>query len=380
MSAGDTIYVTTTVYDGEPDSLEQYTYAGAIMAERMSSTKLGSASLSFGQSPAATRPSTSTSAAGVACLGTSPAVKQCVLVPTTSGTLTVRARADGEEVYDSKPIKVSGLNLKCPASVERGKSATCVASGGTITGWKFEGTVNGTSFSRARTTNQTSTTWSGEMAVSGTVTVNAAGGGSASKTIDVTSRTWDSTQVPHVVKDLGVGPASTGLVLKDPATSLAQLGRTVTTYTSRLGRFTLIGDGPNTNITYAKLPPVDVESEVLINRAALKSTSVWMGWQPATRSGTDCSKADVAALVPSIEQHEGSVPNRFSHVSTTYSSMVDGLVSFFESFARVGPVDPSEVHRTIAILKNIASSNSRSITDNSYGNPFQPTCNFRFTP
>ena len=143
------------------------------------------------------------------------------------------------------------MKLSCPSSLTRGGSATCSVSsaptGATFSNWKFTDSSNNTV-----TNGQNTSSWSGTMVTSGTVSVTvSAGGGSTplSASITVNNRNWHTSpaspaEVPNgTFVTLPVPPQSSGndSGLGDSSWNAAYNGVSYSTITD---------GGPNQGYTY----------------------------------------------------------------------------------------------------------------------------------
>jgi hypothetical protein len=150
---------------------------------------------------------------------------------------------------------VNTMTLSCPASVTRAGSATCSVSsaptGATFSNWKFTDSSNNTV-----TNGQNTSSWSGTMVTSGTVSVTVAtGGGSTplSASITVTNRSWHTAPAtPAEVANgtfitLPVPPQNTGT---DSGLGYFQWHYVLNSGSQGLQYSTLNDNGPNQGYTY----------------------------------------------------------------------------------------------------------------------------------
>lgn len=262
------------------------------------------------------------------------------------------------------------IPLQCSTSVVRGQQATCTASAPdpntalVITSWTFHA-ATGTD-SVARSTGQTSLSWGGEMATSGRVqvrgTLNGAPASSLPALITVQPRPdWPLPPPPHdsiaIPSDLPIHPTSYDSMLGGGSYDVPMnLGP------SQL-HFVLDG-GPNDGYAYLASNPFSVDLLIKVNYEAMSTGSDFYLIQGTSRRRVGgkgggyfmCARSDIAALVPIIEQHEGTSPATMpnSHAAI-YARIADSLIQFAaESLAAPSDVlDPPAFQlRVKAIAKD----------------------------
>jgi hypothetical protein len=278
------------------------------------------------------------------------------------------------------------LNVTCDStSVVRGGAISCTAAPPTpgtlaIIGWSFTST-GGQRIERQ--VNPTSPTWSGTMALSGTIaaegTVDGVNG-TGSATVHVTSRTWtDSTLKSHMVL--------TPTTLSARPASMAGLGNFAGTLPldPDINRWlATIGDhGPNHDFSYLiGLPPITTTASQ-VNTNAINGDSIFYQVQEPKRKKIGqlwyCPKSVVTGVLFSlVEKHEGAVstPETFpnshaaifrAHVDSVAQKRYEPLVGFGGEDI-VGPV--STAIRIEATNESAAmdTSSRNYITYQSLGN------------
>lgn len=254
----------------------------------------------------------------------------------------------------------STIRLDCSPSVVRGQQATCTASlpdpNATlaVTGWTFHAAAGTDSVPRS--TNQTSTSWSGEMATSGRVvvrgTVNSVPGSSLPTMIAVQPRSdWPGSPtnvILAIAHPSGLQP--------QPKSFDGQLGAGSYALLMNLtpDQIHFVQDGgPNDEYAYLVGNPFKDSLIVEVNYEAMTTGSDFYLIQGTSRhrvggSGGGyymCARSDIAPLVPLIEQHEGTSPSTMpnSH-SAIFIRITDSLVRFVaESLAGPGATfDPND--------------------------------------
>jgi hypothetical protein len=217
---------------------------------------------------------------------------------------------------DAIPFQVS-----CTATVVRAEAVTCTATptdsgnGGAITGWKFYGPEN---YVHPRSTDTTSTTWSGKLLMSGHVEVRTTINGTPfplpirSNDIAVTPRDW--SQVSSTIR---FGQKSPSLLRDSVSTIERQLGRGNVALPA-LGipnpSLTWANDqGPNDPVFYYTASPYILEDSVRINET-MAVNSVWYNKQETSDRFVNfgqgnrffmCGRSRVPQMNPIIEAHEG---------------------------------------------------------------------------
>lgn len=283
----------------------------------------------------------------------------CDYVPARSGRMEVQLRITELETpqYATSDVVRAGaaaaLKLTCTSSlgenrVTRGDTISCTASKDPVdapgeievTAWRFSGGDYKYPDGEAGDEVPTGTTWGGEMAMSGTVTVTAKVNGtaaSASAAVIVHERTEFKQKRIHVdirpgtladvpieerpddpprrVSDLGRAMQATTVSGYEPKTNMAEVLRTV--------RF-IQDEGPNHGLAYLKEIPMIATAIVVIHPALTRgsafyqdqpqSSNVVHGRRPCVRSNWD-------EYVRLVEEHEGLRGNPNSHVGAFQAAL-----------------------------------------------------------
>ena len=238
--------------------------------------------------------------------------------------------ADADYVAYSFSFRLGNVEftVTClPASVERAQTVACemkVSGGASLTApeWEFDSPSIGPFVSRPirypspSSSDAVSTTWSGVMALSGTVTGSAVVNGqrvSEQASISVTPRPWRTAGIRAArptVNYLGQGVLPT-VPTKDANLGQAAMGaRLLTCPDPGVGCF-FVPDGPNRGLGYYLSIPIALSLDVSINEAALAPNSPWRMSFPSARSNGRCSRADIEGvnLRELVLQHEGLNPD-----------------------------------------------------------------------
>ena len=214
-----------------------------------------------------------------------------------------------------------------PSSVERAQMVTCemkVSGGSALTApeWEFDSPAISQDLPRpirypgASGSDAPSATWSGIMAVSGTVKGSVTVSGrrvSEQATITVTSRPWRASGVlaarPAVVY-LGQG-SHPPIPLVSTDLGHAYFSAPVLTCSDARRGCVSISSGPNRGLIFSSAFPLSLGLEVSINETALASNSTWRQSFPSSRINGRCSRSDVDGvnLRDLIVQHEGLNPD-----------------------------------------------------------------------
>jgi hypothetical protein len=281
----------------------------------------------------------------------------CPYKPAGSGRMYFYGRSGGGAGVVVSPVidPTRQLTLECkgpdgrPNTVVRGSRIDCAlraepgsASGAiTVTGWQFTGTDFTYPDIAAGDDAPTGTTWGGEMAMSGTITVKAKVNGvdrTASASVTVTPREeFKRKQVqvsirPGTLEDV---PVEQGRP-EDPPNDVTDLGRAIT-FGSILGYEPgenadellrilrmIQHEGPNHGLAYLKEVLMQPNAVVVIH-PALTRGSVFYRAQPQTSnvvSGTKpCVQSGWNTYVRLVEEHEGLHGNRNSHVGAYQAAL-----------------------------------------------------------
>ncbi len=313
VTAGDTVFVTTTITNADKDSVKVYDYAasgGPIFAVRLDTGRSLSAAR-VSSFPILGRRGQSSGGGGIQnCLTATPATKSCFIVPTVTGTLRVTAIADDESIGDEKQIKVrqASLKLAC-SSVKRGEATTCTATrddGGAVvpTKWTFSSSDSlMPGFTFTRDDDISSATWTGIMVISGTVHVEAPVGGttqSADAPVTVSARDWSAEKVKVTINPVGTSKG-------DPPKDVHDLGSNLPKLEYKALENVGLGTGPNSGLAFFKAIPFELGFDVSYNEKALRTGSRFWSMQPANRPsfGTACGQGDITRAIPLVKKHEG---------------------------------------------------------------------------
>jgi hypothetical protein len=254
------------------------------------------------------------------------------------------------------------LTLTCsPNPVIRGEEITCTAgkkanAPGELTDIRWEFSGNGFKYPDADAGEKAPSepTWTGEMAMSGTVTVVAKlNGAEQSKSVGVTIEARTEFRKKHVsvdvrpgtledvplelgrpsdppkdVTDLGRALTEPGILEYDPATNMADLLRIIR----------LIDDqGPNHGLAYLKEVPMKPTAVVVIHPALLRG-STFFRQQARTSNvvhGTaPCVQSRWDEYVRLVEEHEGLRGNRNSHVGAFGAALNPAAAESVEHLVR----------------------------------------------
>ena len=354
VSPGDTILVKTTFENAPDGNVYGYTYSVA-------------------------------GAANGSCLTAFPAKASCILVPTSSGTLRVKGRGANQIMVDSVAITVRTsvpptLSLTCPVAVDRGAAPTCSVSVSdrsipVVSKWSFTSTDPILpDFTYVRSDGDpTSTSWSGRMAMSGTVHVEARIGGSpalAQADVTVRARNWDTETVETEIEQVTSH-------LPDPPANIGELGRNSHGADVTTRGLILISEGPNSGLSFFEKLPYRLHFEVEYNQNAMKVGSAFESMQPRRRD-TFCSKEDVTGVISMVKAHEGFTTNDANSHTDTYTKA-------FEASVRVVTEKWVKVEGSVLDLKttaeNFAQTETLRITDDTSTNgvnPLRPGCIFNY--
>ena len=225
------------------------------------------------------------------------------------------------------PVPVAGLS--CTASVTRGGTATCTASGAsgsTFSNWRFTDGSGNTVMGSG-----TSSTWSGVMVTSGTVSVTVtSSGGSATPTaqVTVTARNWQTS--PASAAPVPNGTFYTLPVPQQPTGTDAGLGEfNENSSDPGTSNSTIIGgNGPNTGYAYfATQLSISTLFQYEINPDLQSSTS-----QFSTHQWGACGFISWSNLLTQTNRHEfnSSTQSHYAFYTTSISSSANNPGAFFE--------------------------------------------------
>ena len=234
------------------------------------------------------------------CLAAPPHDSSYISTTPPVGTIRIRAY---------KGSAVPSISVSCtPSPVERGQEVvfSAVRDGGgplpTISEWKFTSAA----LSAPIIEPTSDTVWSGIVATSGEVTVTGTLDGDSvvgNGQIVVQARDWGNDTVRYEV----VPKDQTGVLPVQP-TKVGHLGATanVGDLIPLPEEHEQITSGPQSGVWYWLHTPVQAQSWIYINRAALQVNSDFYLLQPATYTAPDsCLQSDVLPFVPLVEAHEG---------------------------------------------------------------------------
>jgi hypothetical protein len=319
---------------------------------------------------------------------------------TLTGEFTSVVLTPGDEDYVGYSMYVTAavdtgpprLDVDCdPAVVERGKSVTCsmrVTGGQTPKEpeWTFDSPglsadLGGQIRYPYSDGDSASTTWSGTMVVSGSVSGSALIDGKRvadTARVEVTPRQWRAQNVlaqPRNVSFGGQGP----LPPLPPVES--ELGRAVMNANLiRCGAAgsscQFVSSGPNKSLGYYLSPPLRLDLLVYLNDSALATNSAWRQSFGSSRVDGRCSRTDIDSpnLRDLVAQHEGLNPDvhRNSH-TRIYRDVMDTLGVTLLETAVIGVVPG--VDSLLTRARNAALHESQTIdAPNSTRNPFVLPC------
>jgi hypothetical protein len=248
-----------------------------------------------------------------------------------------------------------GQQINCTASTDPPESGELK-----VTGWQFSGGDFKYPDSEAGDEVPTGTTWGGEMAMSGTVTVKAKLNGvdvSASVDVTVEARTEFKKQrvsvdirpgtladvpgrdrpfdPPQSVTDFGRALTNASTLGYEPKTNMAEVLRTIRT---------IQDEGPNHGLAYLKEVPMQATAIVVIHPALARGSAFFRA-QPQTSNivhGTPpCVQSRWDVYVRQVEEHEGLRGNPNSHVG------------FFE--AALNPAAAEAVEHVVGRVSQLAA-------------------------
>ncbi|MEP6622271.1 MAG: hypothetical protein ABJE47_23310 [bacterium] len=139
----------------------------------------------------------------------------------------------------------------------------------------------------------------------------------------------------------------------------------------------VVTEGPNTDLVFFDDLPFRTEFAVEYNANAMRDSSVFQHMQPATRTGTTCSKADVTGFISLVKAHEGfSITDHNSHSDVYKRSFEDSTRVPIERFVQRST--GANVDAIQDAARAWAGAESHRITGGTY--PFQAPCVFNYNP
>lgn len=296
--------------------------------------------------------------------------------------------ASGDYVaYDNAQLLAAILTVACtPSPVVRGSSVTCTATppqgstSTTINQWQFANNQ----FTIVNTTNH-ALTWSGVVAVGGTVTVNGLVDGNAatgSTTFTVSRRDWTQDTVSLLL--INVQPSG----LPSQPKAYSDLGQTFWSAIIDPSNsvYTIIQGGPNDSVAYFLKPPVAETTLVHVNSEQLGDTSSqFTQLQPISSTTDTCTRADVLPYLPLVQAHEGIPPNPSSTASHSgvFRYQLNVLIPpVAESLKALG-ADALFTQQAMPVLQPLIDSAQKLARDSANGGTVPPIsyhCRFRFFP
>lgn len=360
-----------------------------------------SASSTLGVAPvAAAAPAAVARASGVApqragSAGAEQALTECensaVCEPTVDdvgGKLVVMAYVHGAK-YSAEAGVGDDPTLTCSPTVMRGEEAVCEVKGSpvpTVVKWQFRPTD--TRLQPIELADAPTTTWRGEMATSGRVTVTIKDGtGTRDLTADivVTPRsTWNPDTVHWTWSDNSPGSLS-------PTPHLfEELGETKMVVTLKLaGVVKVVSGGPNSGLTYFTNPPFTLKLLGAVNTAALSSTGEFHDAQAVfAPSGVvfstvspPCVRSQFPTYINYIWIHEGTKAREAnSHVDTDLRAWNDFAKKELESIVLDEASQGDFWGKQFDQWTDRAYAYSKSVTDAKATNPLRGklTCDFNF--
>ncbi|HET7585218.1 MAG TPA: hypothetical protein VFK13_09925 [Gemmatimonadaceae bacterium] len=254
----------------------------------------------------------------------------------------------------------SELVLTCPAQVVRGTEMSCTASSSApeaavaVTHWRFHPDDPALGEDISPADGSTPNPWSGIMATSGTVVVNATVNGEAKEAsahVEVTPRPdWASKKVeippPPVSDDADMSEKP----YQEPGEKgLRQIAHTHTEwYAWHLqGNLFVIPSGPNAGLTFLQDIPYAPLWQIHINFSQLRSDSSLGKLQsearPVFESVQMCRRSQMSSLVEPIEVHEGTTMHEKSHAGRYARKLNELAGSTLEPVVIPPDADPNAV-------------------------------------
>lgn len=284
--------------------------------------------------------------------------KTCRRPALKSGTLTVQARVNGTPMSGSVAIVVKPkLTLTCtPSTLVRTNPTSCVARviGATgplqVTDWEFSPSEQDLP-TLGRLENPTDSVWSGQVVVSGTVTVSGVADGQtldpASVTITVQPRNWSAVFPAFDVREV------TSTLRTDPR-SWQDLGNTAFAMRPDTGLSTLLSLGPNNGLYYVDSMYTQ-GFDIQINHAAFASTSAFVLAHPHTIEGNTCHRAFVESLAIDVGAHEGLNFETDSHTRRFRDSVLGSAIGpAVEGIVVLGsPITVTTIASRTSVLQNV---------------------------
>lgn len=228
-------------------------------------------------------------------------------------------------------------------------------------------------------TTGTSHTWSGSAVVPTSVSITAdIPDGNPGETQRVTKTLTFSPQVRTFAFVLPVSEVPNDTFPPDPKNA-GELGLT-DFFSSRVGKYAQVPDGPNKGIQYVTGLPITMSAKIKINRTALTSGSDFWSRHPTARTNGTCSKTDVLAQNGKVEAHEGIGKQTNSHTWFFENSVVSYLPIIERQLGLPG--DTTFIRTVTANLDdmvNNAYAESKKADQPAYNNNVVD-CNFLWRP
>ena len=256
----------------------------------------------------------------------------------------------------------SELTLACPPQVVRGTEMSCTASSSTpaavvtVTQWRFHPDDPALGEDITPANGSTPNPWSGIMAASGTVIVNATVDGTAmeaSAHVEVTPRPdWASKKVeftaPPVTDDADMSEEPFRIAGHE---GLYHLGHIHPKWydSDLVGNLFPIPSGPNAGLTFLTGIPYTPKWEIHVNLSQLQPESNLGRRHPVSAAVFSdknvCLRSQLPAFVEPIEVHEGSTLDQRSHAGRYATKFNDQVGSAMEQIVMPPDAKPSEVVR-----------------------------------
>jgi len=231
------------------------------------------------------------------------------------------------------------VTLTCPSSVTRGASATCslnnAPTGATFSGWKF---TDANSNIVIRSTNTGSSSWTGAMVISGTVSVTVtAGRGSTplSARVNVANRNWHTNPASPI--EVSNGTFYVLYVPPQPTGNFSGLG--ISNWRAAYGTisYVTIGDGgPNQGYTYfpSNFPWTNFDYRYEINPDLENTGSTFYTAQCGNYNATTNPSGFISGsyLLTETRRHEynSSTESHYAFYSSAMNSSADNVGDYLE--------------------------------------------------
>jgi hypothetical protein len=285
---------------------------------------------------------------------------------------------DPPDPEDPEDPENPSLEVECsPEVVERGQPASCSAllSSGTMENlsWSFSGGTH--TLSDLGSDNPLV----GVMAVSGTVTATATVDGeplTGDASITVTPRDWPLGSYNVVIQNLGPGTGPDALPpIPIGFHQFGDFSGKVQAAGDASAVVHAIHDGPNAGLFFlTDVPPLAVYGEIRINYPAFETGSDFMNWQTG---GQYCTAAEVQALLPLVEAHEGLNKGPNSHARWFEDQFNQVVGETYESVvATIGNFGAVSAARTA--VRNDAQQHAESLHNAPGGLVPPPNCTVNF--